>query len=104
MRASTRSLVAAGIGIAFVIVILAASFASRSPDGLMRTAADQGFDSSQQSSATAGGPLAGYTTKGLAEGGTSRAVAGIAGCLVVLVLFSGTARVLRRRSRQGEGR
>ncbi|MBA3233400.1 MAG: PDGLE domain-containing protein [Propionibacteriales bacterium] len=72
-------------------------YASRSPDGLNRVAADHGLDAKQKKSAAADSPVAGYAAKGVADERLSGGLAGVAGVLVVLVFAGGLSYVVRRR-------
>jgi hypothetical protein len=87
-----------GLLVALLLAGVASYYASSSPDGLNRVAADQGISRTQQGHQTAGGPLAGYRAKGVENDRLSGLVAGVAGALVVLTLFGGLTLVLRRRA------
>lgn len=94
-RVSLRRRIAAGVGVTAAIVALASLFASASPDGLEKIAADLGFlDSAQR-------PLfdifADYTIPGL-EGPLSTIVAGLVGVAAVLLLLAALGRIARGRS------
>jgi PDGLE domain-containing protein len=72
-------------------------YASDSPDGLNRVAADHGLSKQQQESAAKDSPLDGYNAKGVDNSRLSGGLAGVAGVFVVLVLAGGLAFVVRRR-------
>jgi cobalt/nickel transport protein len=93
---STRTLVAAGLLVSLVLAGVVSFYASSSPDGLNRVALDNGFSSSQMSSRTSPGPLAGYETKGVENDRFSGGLAGVLGCLAVLSLSGGLVLVVRR--------
>ncbi|MGA8038685.1 MAG: energy-coupling factor ABC transporter permease [Acidimicrobiia bacterium] len=109
MPAATRSKVRsgvlgfalAGLAVAAILVFLVAPLASSQPDGLNRVAIDQGFDSREQASATAGSPLAGYDVTGVEDEQTGTRVAGLIGIGVTFLLGAGIVwgfSALRRRS------
>jgi cobalt/nickel transport protein len=88
------------IGVAVVALILAgvvSFYASSSPDGLNRVAADKGFSSTERTHTSDGSPLAGYESKGVDNPRVSKAVAGITGTAIVLVLAGGLTLLVRRR-------
>jgi cobalt/nickel transport protein len=88
------------VGVAVVALILAgvvSFYASTSPDGLNRVAEDKGFAATQKTHASDGSPLAGYQSKGVGNRRVSKAVAGITGTVVVLVLAGGLTLLVRRR-------
>lgn len=88
------------IGVAVVALILAgvvSFYASSSPDGLNRVAEDKGFSSTEKTHASDGSPLAGYESKGVDNPRVSKAVAGITGTVIVLVLAGGLTLLVRRR-------
>ncbi len=90
------------VAVAFLLTALlvaggASFYASSHPDGLTKVAQDTGFADTEKSSATADGPFAGYSTKGVEDPRLSRGVAGVSGAALVLVLGGGLFWVLRRR-------
>jgi hypothetical protein len=96
-RVRTRWVV---VGVALVALLLAgvvSFYASASPDGLNRVAADQGFAATEKQHASDGSPLAGYESKGVHDARASRAVAGVTGTVVVLLLAGGLTLLVRRR-------
>jgi len=96
-QVSTRWVV---IGVALVALILAgivSFYASASPDGLNRVAADKGFASTEKTHKSDGSPLAGYESKGVDDPRLSKAVSGISGTVIVLVLAGGLTLLIRRR-------
>lgn len=96
-RPSTRVLVIVGVLVALVLAGVVSFYASSSPDGLNRVAEDQGISRTQRQHKAAGGPLAGYRAKGVADDRLATGVAGVTGALVVLALFGGLTLVLRHR-------
>jgi hypothetical protein len=90
------------VGVALVALILAgfvSFYASSSPDGLNRVAEDKGFASTEKTHTSDGSPLAGYESKGVDDPRLSKAVAGISGTAIVLVLAGGLTLLVRRRPR-----
>lgn len=96
---STRVLLTVGLAIALVLAGVVSLYASTSPDGLNRVALDLGFAGSEQDSAAANGPLAGYVVTGLGDARWSAGLAGVLGCLVVLGCSSLLFLVSRRAPR-----
>lgn len=96
-RPSTRALVVVGVLVALALAGIVSFYASSSPDGLNRVAEDQGISRTQRHHQAAGGPLAGYRAKGVADDRLATGVAGVTGALVVLGLFGGLTLVLRHR-------
>lgn len=98
-RVSTRTLVLAGVAIAFVLAGFVSFYASSSPDGLEYVAGEQGFlDTAEDHRTSADSPLADYATQGVEDDRLSVALAGIAGTVLVLGIAGGTGLLLRRRS------
>lgn len=94
------TLVAGGIVLALIVGVLAAFFASPSPDGLERVAEDSGFLSAAQGPAFQIAPdyvLPGVTSQALAS-----VLAILLGTLLVFAVGYGIARSLQRRSRRLE--
>jgi hypothetical protein len=97
VKVSTRTLVIAGVVVAFVIAGLVSYYASGHPDGLEYVAGEKGFAGTAQEHAAADSPMADYTTKGVDDPRLSGAVAGITGTVLVLVVAGGVAYLVRRR-------
>jgi hypothetical protein len=88
------------LGVAVVALILAgfvSFYASSSPDGLNRVAADKGFASTGRTHSSDGSPLAGYESKGVHNARLSKAIAGVSGTVIVLALAGGLTLLVRRR-------
>jgi len=92
----TRVLVVTGLLLALLLAGVASYYAASAPDGLTRVAQDQGFAATERQGNHAT-PLAGYRTQGVDHDRLSGGLAGVAGCVIVLALAGGLARVLRRR-------
>ncbi len=95
-----------GLGFALVVALVS-PFASSDPDGLERVANDQGFIERETSGWASKLPFAsvfsGYALRGLAEPGVAKAMAGVAGTLVVFGVAWGTGVALRRRRPERPG-
>lgn len=85
-------------GCLFIAAVLS-GVASSHPDGLEFVAERLGFGDSATDSPVAGGPLADYATRGVADPWVSGGVAGVIGVLVVAALAFGLTWALRRRTR-----
>jgi hypothetical protein len=94
--------VALALAIAVGLATAASPFASASPDGLTRVAADEGFiDHGKLHSVQEDSPLPGYAMPGIGNARLAKGVAGFVGTLVVFGLGLGVASVLRRSRRPG---
>lgn len=88
--------------VALLVAGFGSYYASSHPDGLNFVAEKTGFVDREKPSATADGPLAGYSTKGIENERLSGGIAGVAGCLLVLAIGGGLFWVLRRREPEAE--
>ncbi len=96
-RPSTR---ATALGVLLVTLVLAgvvSFYAATSPDGLTKVSQDEGFASSEKDHAADDGPFAGYDSSFIDDERLSGGVAGVVGVVVVLLLGTGLAHVVRRR-------
>ncbi len=100
---SSRRFFAALLVVGLLVAGGASYYASSHPDGLEFVAGETGFLETGKDSATADGPLAGYSTKGIDDPRISGGVAGVVGCLLVLGISFGVFRVLRRRHDDSAG-
>ncbi|OFW58850.1 MAG: hypothetical protein A2133_02145 [Actinobacteria bacterium RBG_16_64_13] len=90
--------VAGTVVVAVALAVFVAPFASSSPDGLERVAADQGFESAATAEPLWGSsPFGDYQMPGVANGKVATAVAGLVGTLILFALVLLTGRVLGRR-------
>ncbi len=96
-RVPTVTVVLGGLLVALLLAGIVSYYASSSPDGLNRVAADHGFAETERDHGAADGPLAGYETEGVDNGRLSGGLAGVVGCVVVLAVAGGLVVVLRRR-------
>jgi hypothetical protein len=101
-KASTKAFVAVAILVCLILAGAVSFYASGSPDGLNKVAADHGLAAEEQESATADSPLAGYATKDVDNERLSGGLAGIIGVGVVLLIAGGTTYLIRRRSSTDE--
>ena len=96
-RVSTRRLMAVGILVCLVLAGVVSHYASKSPDGLMSVADEQGFLGSARPHVSDGSPFAGYATRGISNARVSGGVAGIVGGALVFVIAGGLFLAVRRR-------
>jgi cobalt/nickel transport system permease protein len=97
MAKRTRGFLVLGLLVALILAGIVSYYASGSPDGLNKVAADHGFDKSQKDHAGEDSPLAGYATKGVGSDRLSGGIAGVAGVGITLAIGSGLAYAVRRR-------
>lgn len=88
----------AGLFVALVVAGAISLHASSSPDGLEWVAEELGFADAAADHALGEGPLADYHLSGVADERVAGGAAGVAGAVVVLVLATGLAWAVRRRS------
>ena len=94
MRLFTVLALALAIGLATAV----SPFASSSPDGLERVAADEGFgDRGELHPVQGDAPLADYAFPGIGNERVATGLAGFTGALGVFALGAGLALVIRRR-------
>jgi hypothetical protein len=90
-----RAFVTIALALAVGLAAAASPFASTSPDGLNRVAADQGFE--QKGRAHDDSPLPGYAFPGIRDEHLAKGIAGFTGTVMVFAAGFGVASVLRRR-------
>jgi cobalt/nickel transport protein len=104
MRSNLRLFLVGGLLVAIGLALVVGGFASSSPDGLERVAADKGFLETGRDHLFADGPLADYAIRGVDNEWLSTGLSGLIGVLVTfgigLALF---ALVRGRRSGPGGG-
>jgi hypothetical protein len=99
-----RRFLIAGLLVAAGLALIVSGFASSSPDGLEKVAADKGFLETAKDHLFAGGPLADYAVKGVGNERLSTGLAGLIGVLVTFGLGLAVFALLRTmRSRSGGG-
>lgn len=101
-RGGVRPLWIAGLIAAVLLAGFVSYYASASPDGLEKVAADHGIDRKTEDHATEDSPLAGYQTKDLGNARLSGGLAGVIGVGATLALGTGVFWIVRRRPRADE--
>ncbi|MET8954467.1 energy-coupling factor ABC transporter permease [Streptomyces sp. NPDC004393] len=96
-----RGLWISGLGASLVLAGFVSFYASASPDGLEKVAADHGIDRKAERHASAGSPLADYSVKDVGDARLSGGLAGVIGVGVTVVAGSAVFWAVRRR-RGGE--
>jgi hypothetical protein len=97
-RAPIRLFTAVALSIAVGLALFVSPYASSSPDGLERVAADKGFeDAAQVRAIQERSPIPGYGFPGIEDERLATSVAGFVGALGVFALGYGVAYVVRRR-------
>lgn len=102
MRTNVKIFVVAGLLVGLALAVFVSPFASSSPDGLEKVAAEEGFDETAKDSAVADSPLADYGVEGIDDDRAGTAVSGLVGVLLTFGLglgIFGLVRVLRRDER-----
>ncbi|MFE1345382.1 energy-coupling factor ABC transporter permease, partial [Streptomyces sp. NPDC058757] len=101
---SPRKLWAAGVATALLLAGVVSFYASASPDGLEKVAADQGIDAEadQYEHATADSPLADYGVEGVESARLSGGLAGVIGVGATLAVGTGAFWAVRRRRRTAD--
>ncbi|MFF9626906.1 energy-coupling factor ABC transporter permease [Streptomyces griseosporeus] len=101
-RTSRRALWIGGLVTSLALAGFVSYYASSSPDGLEKVAADQGIDQKAKEHAAADSPLADYSVKDVADARLSGGLAGVIGVGVTVVAGSGVFWVVRRRRAPGD--
>ncbi|MFC8173247.1 energy-coupling factor ABC transporter permease [Streptomyces sp. NPDC057325] len=98
-QGSPRKLWIGGVVTALVLAGFVSFYASASPDGLEKVAADKGIDAKAEEyeHATADSPLADYGVRGIAAERLSGGLAGVIGVGATLAVGTGVFLVVRRR-------
>lgn len=91
-----RGLWVAATAVALVLAAVVSFYASGSPDGLERVAADEGFLETARDHDLADGPLADYGVEGVDDERLSGGLAGVVGVVVTLVIGVVLFRLVRR--------
>jgi cobalt/nickel transport system permease protein len=94
---SHRKVWLAGLVTSLVLAGGVSFYASASPDGLEKVAADQGIDKKTEEHAAAGSPLADYGVKDVEDARLSGGLAGVIGVGATIVAGSAVFWVVRRR-------
>jgi hypothetical protein len=96
-RLRTSTLVLVGVVLALVLAGVVSFYASGSPDGLNKVAADKGFDKQEKAHQLEDSPFAGYGTEGIDNERLSGGLAGVVGVAVTFVVVGALVLVVRRR-------
>ncbi|MEV0223748.1 energy-coupling factor ABC transporter permease [Streptomyces sp. NPDC050704] len=94
---SHRKVWLAGLAASLVLAGFVSFYASASPDGLEKVAADKGIDAKVEDHAAADSPLADYGIEGLTDSRLSGGLAGVIGVGVTVVAGTGVFWAVRRR-------
>ncbi|MGW0120984.1 energy-coupling factor ABC transporter permease [Streptomyces sp. NPDC003327] len=94
---SPKKLWLGGLVTALVLAGFVSFYASASPDGLEKVAADQGIDRHVEEHAAAGSPLADYGVEGVETARLSGGLAGVIGVGATLAVGTGAFWAVRRR-------
>jgi hypothetical protein len=94
-----RALYAIGLLVCLFLAGGTSFYASGSPDGLEKVAADQGFEDTADDHVLSDWPLADYAIRGIDSARLSGGLAGVAGVGLTLVLAGGLFTLLARRGR-----
>lgn len=94
---STRKVWATGLVAALVLAGFVSYYASASPDGLEKVAADKGIDRNVEEHAAAGSPLADYGVKDVDDARLSGGLAGVIGVGATVAVGTGVFWTVRRR-------
>ncbi|MFJ8211101.1 energy-coupling factor ABC transporter permease [Streptomyces sp. NPDC096033] len=97
---STRKLWLTGLVTALVLAGFVSFYASSSPDGLEKVAADKGIDAKTKEHVAADSPLADYSVKDVDDARLSGGLAGVIGVGATVAVGSGIFWAVRRRRAQ----
>lgn len=96
-RRSTKPVWITGLVTALVLAGFVSYYASASPDGLEKVAADKGIDRKVEKHAAANSPLADYSVKDVTDTRLSGGLAGVIGVGATVVVGTGIFWTVRRR-------
>ena len=94
---SHRKVWLAGLAASLVLAGFVSFYASASPDGLEKVAADKGIDAKAEDHAAADSPLADYGIEGIMSSRLSGGLAGVIGVGVTMVAGTGVFWAVRKR-------
>ncbi|MCX5198959.1 energy-coupling factor ABC transporter permease [Streptomyces sp. NBC_00249] len=97
---STKPVWITGLVTALVLAGFVSFYASASPDGLEKVAADKGIDAKAEEHAAAGSPLADYSVKDVPDARLSGGLAGVIGVGATVLVGTGIFWTVRRRRAQ----
>jgi cobalt/nickel transport system permease protein len=98
----TRNVWLTGLAASLVLAGVVSFYASASPDGLEKVAADKGIDAKAEAHASADSPLADYSVEGITDGRLSGGLAGVIGVGVTVAAGTGIFWAVRRRGTTNE--
>ncbi|MDX2544434.1 energy-coupling factor ABC transporter permease [Streptomyces sp. WI04-05B] len=98
----TRNVWLTGLAASLILAGVVSFYASASPDGLEKVAADKGIDAKVEDHAAADSPLADYGVEGITDGRLSGGLAGVIGVGVTVVAGTGIFWAVRRRGGTSE--
>ncbi|MEU6226286.1 energy-coupling factor ABC transporter permease [Streptomyces sp. NPDC047042] len=93
----TRNVWLTGLAASLVLAGVVSFYASASPDGLEKVAADKGIDAKVEEHAAADSPLADYGVEGITDGRLSGGLAGVIGVGVTIAAGTGVFWAVRKR-------
>ncbi|MEW2121129.1 energy-coupling factor ABC transporter permease [Streptomyces sp. NPDC005474] len=93
----TRTVWLTGLAASLVLAGGVSFYASASPDGLEKVAADKGIDAKAEAHAAADSPLADYGVQGITDGRLSGGLAGVIGVGATIAAGTGVFWAVRRR-------
>ena len=96
-RSRRWGFIGAGLVVALLLAGLVSFYASSSPDGLEKVAADKGLDANAEPHTLGNGPLADYGVRGVDDERLSVGLAGIVGVGVTFAVSGGLFLLVRRR-------
>ena len=96
-RSRTWGFIGLGLIVALLLAGVVSYYASSSPDGLEKVAADKGLDAGAKPHGLGNGPLADYGVKGVNDQRLSVGLAGVVGVGVTFALAGGMFLLVRRR-------
>jgi cobalt/nickel transport system permease protein len=96
VRRNVVGLVITGLVVAVALATFASPFASASPDGLEKVAADKALDTEVADHALAGGPLADYGVDGVDDERVGTGLAGLIGVAVTFAVGFGLFAAIKR--------
>ncbi|WP_169953268.1 energy-coupling factor ABC transporter permease [Microbispora sp. H11081] len=98
-----RTVLVGGGLVAVLMAGVVSFYASSSPDGLEKVAADKGLSAGEKPHAVEEGPLADYSVKGVENERLSGGLAGVAGVALTVAAGGGVFYAVRRRRRLTDG-
>lgn len=102
MRVSTKMLAILALAVALGLATAVSPYASSSPDGLSKVAADKGFSGDGNLHAIQDdAPIEGYAFPGVHDARLAKGLAGFVGVLFVFAAGYGLAYAVRRRGASG---